>query len=90
MAISLGIFVAYAAIMLRGPQGLAALTEKRAQVRALEARNADLRHEIEDTAKRIEKLKNDPETAIRKHLGMQKADETTFKAATPAPVSTPR
>ncbi len=79
--------VAYATIVLRGPQGLTALNEKRALARALEAQNADLRHEVEAKSKRVEKLQNDPETEIRRRLGVQKVDETTFKPVTPTPTA---
>jgi cell division protein FtsB len=88
VALSLVAFIAYAAMMLRGPQGLAALNQNRSLVRQLESQNQDLRNEIEAQTRRIEKLKNDPnqqEIEIRKRLDMQKADETIFKSATPAP-----
>jgi cell division protein FtsB len=88
VAFSLVVFIAYAAVMLRGPQGLAALSEKRALARQLEEQNADLRHTIEVKTERIDKLKNDPnqqEIEVRKRLEMKKKDETIFKSATPAP-----
>ncbi|MBV9304295.1 MAG: septum formation initiator family protein [Acidobacteriaceae bacterium] len=72
---------AYAAIMLRGPQGLAALTEKRRQLRALEEENATLRRNIEAKKQRIERLKRDPKTQeleIRKRLKLQREGETSF------------
>jgi cell division protein FtsB len=90
LTVSLLALVAYATVMLRGPQGLAALNERRAIVRALEAQNADLRHEIEVKRERIEKLTNDKdfqEIEIRKRLDMQKPSETNFKSSTPTPVT---
>jgi cell division protein FtsB len=90
VALSLLAFIAYAAMMLRGPQGLAALNQNRSLVRQLESQNQDLRNEIEAKTKRIEKLTNDPnqqEIEIRKRLDMQKSDETIFKSTTPTPTT---
>jgi cell division protein FtsB len=90
VAAGLAALIAYATIMLRGPQGLEALGGKRELVRQLETQNEDLRHEIELKSKRIEKLKNDPnqqEIEIRKRLDMQKPDETIFKSTTPTPTA---
>lgn len=53
---------AYATIMLRGPQGLSALAEKRKQIRALEEGNANLARDVEERKKFIERLKHDPST----------------------------
>ena len=72
---------AYAAIMLRGPQGLTALTEKRRQLRALEEENATLQRRIDAKKQRIERLKHDPKTQeleIRKRLKLQHEGETSF------------
>jgi cell division protein FtsB len=72
---------AYATIMLRGPQGLSALEEKRQEIRTLEEQNADLERDIEAKRQRIELLKNDPHTQeleIRKRLHKQRPDETEF------------
>ena len=73
---------AYATIMLRGPQGLSALSEKREQIRVLEERNADLQKEIESKRQRIERLKNDPQTQeveVEKRLGRVHSGDTEFK-----------
>jgi cell division protein FtsB len=72
---------AYATIMLRGPQGLSALAEKRREVRQLEETNADLMRDIEAQKQRIERLKHDrsaQELEIRKRLKLQHAGETSF------------
>lgn len=72
---------AYAAIMLRGPQGLSALAEKRREVRELEEKNATLIRDIEAKRQRIERLKHDrgtQELEIRKRLKLQHAGETSF------------
>ncbi len=72
---------AYATIMLRGPQGLSALSEKHQQVRALEEENANLLRDIEKKKQRIESLKYDrnaQELEIRKRLKLQRQGETSF------------
>ena len=72
---------AYATIMLRGPQGIAAWSEKRSEIRALEEQNANLRRDIELKKDRIGKLKNDPATQELEleKLGMLHKDDTQFK-----------
>lgn len=72
---------AYAAIMLRGPQGLSALTEKHHQISVLEEQNANLQREIDLKKERIERLKKDPNTwelEVRKRLKMQREGDTQF------------
>ncbi len=72
---------AYATIMLRGPEGITALTEKRQQVRALEEQNANLLRDIAKKKQRIESLKYDrnaQELEIRKRLKLQRQGETSF------------
>jgi cell division protein FtsB len=67
--------------MLRGPQGLSALEERRHEIRALEEQNADLTRDIEAKKQRIERLNDDPHTQeleIRKRLHKQRAGETQF------------
>ncbi len=72
---------AYATIMLRGPQGLSALTEKRREIRTLEEQNANLQRDIEAKKLRIEKLKTDPATQELEleKLGFLRAHDTQFK-----------
>lgn len=72
---------AYATIMLRGPQGVAALTEKRLEIQALEEKNATLQRDIDAKKLRIEKLKNDPATQELEleKLGLVHKDDTQFK-----------
>lgn len=77
----LGCLVAYAVILLRGPQGLSALSEKRRAVQALEEENANLLREIQLKKDRIERLKKDPATQeleVRKQLKLQRPGETSF------------
>jgi cell division protein FtsB len=80
---------AYAAIMLRGPQGLSALHEKRRQIRVLEEENANLSRDIDAKKKRIDRLEHDPKTQeveIEKRLGKVRPGSTEFKiAGAPAP-----
>lgn len=73
---------AYATIMLRGPQGISALQEKRRQIRMMEEENANLLRDIEAKKHRIERLKNDPKTQeveIEKRLGRVHSGDTQFK-----------
>lgn len=72
---------AYAAIMLRGPQGLSALAEKRHEIRALEEENANLQRDIDAKKQRIQKLKIDPSTqeVELEKLGFVHQHDTQFK-----------
>jgi cell division protein FtsB len=73
---------AYATIMLRGPQGISALEEKRHEIRALEEQNANLVRDIEAKKQRIERLKTDPslqELEVQKNLGKVRSGSTEFK-----------
>jgi len=73
---------AYATIMLRGPQGLSALSEKRHEIRMLEEHNANLARDIAAKKERIERLKNDPSTQeveVEKRLGRLHPKDTEFK-----------
>ncbi len=72
---------AYATLTLRGPQGVAAWSEKRSEIRALQEENANLRRDIELKKDRIEKLKNDPATQELEleKLGLLHKDDTQFK-----------
>jgi cell division protein FtsB len=72
---------AYATIMLRGPQGLSALAEKRRQIRVLQEENANLARDIEQKKQLIERLPKDPATQeleLRK-LGFLQDRDTQFK-----------
>ena len=68
--------------MLRGPQGLSALSDKRHQIQLLEEQNADLQQEIETKKHRIDRLQNDPKTQeveVEKRLGRMHTGDTEFK-----------
>jgi cell division protein FtsB len=72
---------AYAAIMLRGPQGLGALEDKRKTVRQLEDQNATLQKEINDNKNLINKLQHDPDTQerfVRQRTGKTRPGDTSF------------
>ncbi|HEY7210450.1 MAG TPA: septum formation initiator family protein [Bryobacteraceae bacterium] len=72
---------AYAAITLRGPQGIRALTEKQHEIRQLEEENANLQRDIEAKKQYIERLKHDPMTQQLEleKLGLVHKDDTQFK-----------
>lgn len=73
---------AYATIMLRGPQGLSALSEKRHEIRTLEEQNANMARDIEAKKQRIKRLMDDPSTQeveIEKRLGRIHPGDTEFK-----------
>jgi cell division protein FtsB len=72
---------AYAALMLRGSQGLSALEEKRRIVRELEDQNATLMKQINDHKRLIDKLQHDPGTQeryIRERTGKTRPGDTSF------------
>ena len=88
---------AYAAMMLRGPQGLAALSEKHQEIQALEDQNATLQRDIDAKRQRIDRLKNDPKTQELEleKLGLVHKDDTQFRITGqrvpgPAPGASPR
>ncbi len=72
---------AYAAIMLRGPEGLSALENKRKTVRNLEDENATLQKQINDSKKLIDQLQHDPSTQeryVRERTGKTRPGDTSF------------
>jgi cell division protein FtsB len=71
----------YAATSFRGPNGYAALQEKRRQIRELQEENANLMREIEMKRARIERLRvsaAEQENEIRRRLKLLKPGEKTF------------
>ena len=72
---------AYATMMIRGPQGVKAWTEKREEIRSLEEQNANLARDIEAKKQRIEKLKTDRSTQELEleKLGLLHQHDTQFK-----------
>jgi len=71
---------AYAVIMLRGPQGLSALSEKQKQIRMLEEENANLLREVEERKQHIKRLESDPATQVLelRKLGFVGQGDTSF------------
>jgi cell division protein FtsB len=72
---------AYAALMLRGSQGLNALEEKRRMVRELEDQNATLMKQINQHKRLIDKLQHDPGTQeryVRERTGKTRPGNTSF------------
>ena len=76
-----GVLVIYGLVVLRGPQGVSALLDKRHEVRMLEERNAAQAAENERRRERIHRLEKNPteqEMQIRKQLKLLRPNETTF------------
>lgn len=72
---------AYGLIALRGPNGLAALADKREAIRKSQEENASLSADNQRKRDRIELLKNDrsaQELAIRERLKLLRKGETQF------------
>lgn len=81
VAVGLAGLAAYTTVLLRGPQGLSALTEKHREIRVLEEQNADMERDLEAKRQKIQKLKHDPDTQeieIRKRTKLQREGETKF------------
>jgi cell division protein FtsB len=86
----------YAYVVLRGPQGIPVLLEKRQMIRELQERNAGLQRENQYRRERIQKLEHsssEQEMEIRKQLHMLRQGETSFilpeapkQEARPAPM----
>lgn len=86
-AIALLLVAGYAWITLRGPSGLHALYERRAEIWELEKRDATLAQEIERKRERIRRLSENPdeqELEIRERLKLVKPDEKVYIIGDPA------
>jgi len=71
----------YAIFTLRGPNGVPALFEKRAQIRELEKRNETLAREIELKREKIRRLResqSEQEMEIRQRLKLIRPGEKVF------------
>ena len=76
-----GLIGTYGYFVLRGPQGISALEEKRREIRRLEEENSNLQRENEYRRDRIKKLEQSPseqELEIRKKLKLLRPGETSF------------
>jgi cell division protein FtsB len=71
---------AYAVIMLRGPRGLSALSEKHRQIRTMQEENANLAHEVEVRKQHIKRLESDKATQVLelRKLGFVGQGDTQF------------
>jgi cell division protein FtsB len=81
IAVAFAAMALYAAAVLRGPQGIAALMEQRKEIQALQAQNATLALENQRKKERIQRLKDSPseqELEIRKQLKLLRPGETSF------------
>jgi cell division protein FtsB len=79
--------VGYAAVTLRGPRGLHALFEKKAEIRAMEERNERLAREIERKREHIKRLADNPaeqELEIRERLKLVNPKDKVFITGAPA------
>jgi cell division protein FtsB len=85
---------ALAAVVLRGPNGIPALVEKRKEIQTLQEMNASLAADNERKRTRIERLKHsraEQELEIRERLKLLRPGETQLilpeqpKTETPAP-----
>lgn len=81
VALAAVLVLAYGYALLRGPQGLETLLEKRREIRTLEERNDEMRRlnqSRKERIKRLEESRSEQEMEIRKQLKLQKPGETTF------------
>jgi cell division protein FtsB len=79
--VAFALVVVYGLVALRGPQGVAALLDKRQEVRQLEEQNAAKAAENERRRERIKRLQEsttEQEMEIRKQLKLLRPGETTF------------
>ena len=86
-AIAVLLVAGYAFFTLRGPKGLAALAERREQIRELEKRNEHLVKEIERKREHIRRLADNPaeqELEIRERLKLVHPNEKVYIIGTPA------
>jgi len=73
--------IAYAFFVLRGPNGIPGLLEKRRQVRQYELANTALEREVKGKEDRIRRLESDPaaqELEIRQRMKFTKPGETIY------------
>jgi cell division protein FtsB len=71
----------FALVVLRGPNGLSALAEKRKEIQALQEQNATLEADNRHKRRRIEKLttsREEQELEIRDRLKLLRPGETQF------------
>jgi len=87
-----GVALVYGMVVLRGPQGVSALLDKRREVRLLEEQNAAKAAENERRRERIHRLQQnstEQELEIRKQLKLLRPGETTFILEDPPKAAAP-
>jgi cell division protein FtsB len=92
LVLAVMLLAAYAAVVLRGPNGLTALAARRHQIRQLQERNASLEAENKRKRERIELLKHHRETLdyeIREKLKLVKPGEQQVIVDGEAPALVP-
>src|SRR5262245_17726516 len=85
-AIAVLLVGSYGYVALRGPKGLSAVAEKRAQIRELEKRNEELVKEIERKREHIRRLNENPseqELEIRDRLKLVHPNEKVYITGEP-------
>jgi len=85
--LALLVLAGYAVATLRGPHGLAALYEKRAQIHALEQSNAEMAKELEHKRDRVRRLENNPaeqELEIRRRFKKAHPSEKIYIIGDPS------
>ena len=73
--------IVYAFVVLRGPNGIPGMFEKRRLVHEYEVSNQDLQREIEQKEQRIRRLQDDPaeqELEIRQRMKLAKPGEKIY------------
>jgi len=87
-----GVVLVYGMVVLRGPQDVSALLDKRREVRQLEEQNAAKAAENERRRERIHRLEQnstEQELEIRKQLKLLRPGETTFILEDPPKAGAP-
>ncbi len=85
-ALAFLVLATYAYMTLRGPRGLHALFEKRAQIQQMEKSNVDLKQENARKRDRNQRLENNAsaqEMAVRERLKLAHPKEKVFVFADP-------
>jgi cell division protein FtsB len=73
--------ILYAFVLLRGPNGIPAMFEKRRLVHEYETSNQELQRDIEQKQQRIKRLESDPaeqELEIRQRMKLAKPGEKIY------------
>ncbi|MBZ2185357.1 MAG: septum formation initiator family protein [Bryobacter sp.] len=90
VGLALGLLTAgvYVVVVLLGPNGVPALLKQRADLRQLQAQNADLARERDELKYRVDALDRDAQTQeleVRRQLGKARKGEIIIKVDPPKP-----